>query len=333
MRKVTIKDVAKTAGVSRQTVSRAINDKGEISPETKERVLAAVEKLGYRPNRLAQSMITRQSMTIGLVVPDITNLFFPEVARGVQDAGRENGYNILLCNTDDDPEEEIINLRSLQDHQVDGIIIVSSLADEENLAKFADGFAPIVLFNRAFSHPNVSLIMTDNKRGGYLATEHLISLGHRRIGMIAPHSSQESKAKRVQGYQEALRAVGIEPDPDLIVREANTLHGGYQGMKKLLSENPEITAIFTYNDLLALGAMRACWDAGRRIPEDIAIIGFDDISLASMVTPSLSSIHVDKYELGRLSLMRLLSVLSHSENALEPLSLSLDLVVRESTAG
>lgn len=333
MRKVTIIDVAKTAGVSRQTVSRAINDKGEISPETKERVLAAVEKLGYRPNRLAQSMITQQSMTIGLVVPDITNLFFPEVARGVQDAGRENGYNILLCNTDDDPEEELVNLNSLQDHQVDGIIIVSSSADEKNLAKFADVSAPIVLFNRAFNHPNVSLMMTDNVRGGYMATEHLISLGHRRIGMIAPHSSQESKAKRVQGYQEALRAAGIEPDPDLIVREANTLQGGYQGMKKLLSENPEITAIFTYNDLLALGAMRACRDAGRRIPEDIAIIGFDDISLAAMVTPSLSSIHVDKYELGRLALMRLLSVLNHSENALEPLSLSLDLVVRESTAG
>lgn len=331
MQKVTIEDVAKTAGVSRQTVSRAINDKGEISQKTKERVLATVEQLGYRPNRLAQGMVTQRTMTIGLVMVDITNLFFPEVARGVQDAGREKGYNILLCNTDDDPEEEYINLKSLVDHQVDGIILATSSISEEKLAKFADGYAPIVLLNRAFNHPHVSLIMMENERGGYLATEHLISLGHRCIGMIAPLAYRESKIKRVQGYLGALREAGIKPKPDLVVGEATTLKGGYQATQRLLRENPEMTAIFAYNDLMALGAIRACRDASLHVPGDIAIIGFDDISLAAMATPSLSTIHVDKYALGRLALTRLLSMLDHSKNALEPLSISLDLVVREST--
>ena len=333
MKKVTIEDVAKTAGVSRQTVSRAINDKGEISPVTKEHVLAVVEKLGYRPNRLAQGMVTQRTMTIGLVVPDITNLFFPEVARGVQDAGRENGYNILLCNTDDDPEEEMINLNSLADHQVDGIIMVSSCANEQRLAAFADGYPSIVLVNRDFNHPNVSLIKTNNLRGGYLATEHLLSLGHRQIGMIAPPNYRDSKIKRAQGYQDALRAAGIDPDPNLVAIGENTLQGGYQETLKLLRENPEMTAVFTYNDLMALGAIRACRDAGRRVPADIAIIGFDDISLAAMVNPSLSSIHVDKYELGQLALTRLLSKLDNPGNTLEPLLIDLSLVVRESTAG
>jgi len=333
MKKVTIEDVAEMAGVSRQTVSRAINDKGEISPKTKERVLAAVEKLGYRPNRLAQGMVTQRTMTVGVVVPDITNLFFPEVARGVQDASRENGYNVLLCNTDDDPEEEIGNLKSLADHQVDGIIMVTSCANEKKLTIFADHFGPIVLINRAFSHSNVSVIMTDNVRGGYLATEHLISLGHRRIGMIAPPPYRENMFKRVEGYQEALRSAGIESGLDLVVRGAGTLEGGYHGAQRLLHENPEVTAIFTFNDLMALGAIRACCDAGRRVPADVAIIGFDDISVAAVVTPSLSTIHVDKYELGRLAFMRLLSVLDNPENALEPLSVDLSLVVRESTAG
>jgi len=173
--------------------------------------------------------------------------------------------------------------------------------------------------------------MMDNVRGGYLATEHLISLGHRQIGMIAPLAYRESKIKRVQGYQEALRAAGIVPEPSLVVGGAATLQGGYQGAQRLLRENPKMTGIFTYNDLMALGAMRACWDAGRQVPTDVAIIGFDDISLAAMITPSLSSIHVDKYELGRLALTRLLSVLDHPKNALEPLPVSLNLVVREST--
>jgi LacI family transcriptional regulator len=166
MKRVTIIDVARAAGVSRQTVSRAMNDKGEISPETRDRVLKAVEELGYRPNRLAQGMVTQRTKTVGLVMADITNLFFPEVARGVQDVCRQHDYNVLMCNTDDDPQEEMKTLNSLMAQRVDGIIMISSSADATALESFMETFSPLVILNRMLDHPNVSSIMVDNVYGG-----------------------------------------------------------------------------------------------------------------------------------------------------------------------
>jgi len=331
MKRITIEDVAAAAGVSRQTVSRAMNDKGEISPETKERVLKAIQDLGYQPNRLAQGMVTQRTKTVGLVMPDITNLFFPEVSRGVQDASRLHDYNVLLCNTDDRPEEEIRVLHSLAAQRVDGIFMIGSVADDPTLTRFADSYSPIVMLNRFFAHPNVSLIIVDNERGAFLAVEHLIAQGHRTIGMLAASIFSRSLVRRVRGYEEALKHYGIAVDRRLIVGETPILQGGYNAMQELMRAHPEVTAVFTYNDLMGLGAMRAVRDLGKRVPEDIALIGFDNIGMASMATPSLSSIHVDKYAIGQKAMNRILDMLDRPDDSFATIEVGVELIQREST--
>lgn len=331
MKRITIEDVARVAGVSRQTVSRAMNDKGEISPETKEHVLKTIQELGYQPNRMAQGMVTQRTKTVGLVIPDITNLFFPEVARGVQDAGRLHDYNILLCNTDDQQEEEIKVLNSLAAQRVDGIIMIGGVADDPALTRFADSYTPIVILNRFIEHPHVSLIIVDNERGAFLAVEHLIAQGHRTIGMLANLNYYGSQIRRVLGYEKALKQYGIALDESLIVGRTPTLQGGYDALQQLLTTHPEVTAVFTYNDLMGLGAMRAARDLAKRVPEDMAIIGFDNIGMTSMVAPSLSSIHVDKYALGQLAMNRILDMLDKPDDAFATIEVGVELIQREST--
>lgn len=330
-KRATIEDVARLAGVSRQTVSRAMNDKSEISPETKERVMQAIRQLGYQPNRLAQGMVTQRTKTVGLVMPDITNLFFPEVARGVQDAARQHDYNVLLCNTDDNPQEELKMLDSLVAHQVDGIILISSIADAVDLNRFADSFSPLVILNRVIEHAHVNCVMVDNVRGGFLATEHLISLGRQKIGMIANQTYKHSQTRRVQGYREALLHNGLTLDDSLVVGTVPTLQGGYKAMRQLFGQDGDVTAVFAYNDLIGLGAIRACRDLGKQVPGDIAIIGFDDIGMAAMSTPSLSSIRVDKYAMGEQAMLRLLAMLDNPQVSFDTIHLDVELIVREST--
>ena len=331
MKRATIEDVAALAGVSRQTVSRAINNKGEISQATKEKVLAAVKELDYQPNRLAQGMVTQRTRTVGLVVPDITNLFFPEVARGVQDAGRLHDYNVLLCNTDDKPEEEIQTMYSLAAQRVDGIITMGSKASVKELTTFANTFRPIVMINRFFEHPHVTVVNVDNFRGAVLAVNHLIDLGHVNIGMLANKDFTRSQLRRVQGYKQALQDHNLAINEAYILDAPPTLRGGYAALAELVKQHPEVTAVFTYNDLMALGAVRAAYDLGKNVPADIAIIGFDDISMSAMFTPSLSSVRVDKYAIGQRAMSRILYMLDHPHDAYDTIHMEVALVVRESS--
>ena len=331
MKRATIEDVAALAGVSRQTVSRAINDKGEISPTTKEKVMAAVQQLGYQPNRQAQSMVTQRTQTVGLVIPDISNLFFPEVARGVQDTAQQHNYNVLLCNTDDDPDEEIRVLNSLQAQGVDGIIIIGNAAEKTAMQAFADSYAPIVMVNRFIDHPNVNVITVDNEHGAFLAVAHLIQQGHRKIGMLANKNFSRSQVRRVRGYEKALTENGIPYDEALIVGATPTLEGGYNALQQLLREQPEITAVFTYNDLMGIGAIRAAHDLGKQVPQDLAVVGFDNIGLSSIFIPSLSSVDVDKYEIGQHAMNRILDMLDSPEQAFAPIELPVTFVPRESS--
>lgn len=332
MKRVTINDVAKAAGVSRQTVSRAMNDKREISPETKERVMIAVEQLGYQPNRLAQGMVTRRTRSVGLILADITNPFFPEVARGVQDTARDNDYNVLLCNSDEDPKVEVATLYSLAAQGVDGIILFAHKASDEDLLGFADNYSPILIVNRVLEHPNIVQLMVDNLHGSRLAVAHLVGKGHVHIGMLANAFNNPDLIRRVQGYKAVLREHGMPLREEWIAQAAPTLQGGYECARRLLTEFGEITAVFTYNDLMAIGALRACQDMGRRVPEDVEIIGFDDILMASMVTPALSSVRVDKYQLGQMAITRLLDMIDHPEEHFSSIHMDVELVLRESTS-
>ena len=329
-RRVTIEDVARTAGVSRQTVSRAINNKGEISPATRKRVMEAVEALGYRPSGVARGLATRRTCTVGLVVPDITNPFFPEIARGVQDVARSNDYNVFLCNTDESPEEELQVLHSLAAQPVDGILLFGSRISDDDLTAFADRYRPLVVLNRYLEHPNVSLILVDNGQGAKLAVDHLADQGHNNIGMLAGPVTSPSSLQRVEGFRRAMAARGLSISDDWLLPGAPTIEGGYDAARHLLTQHPQVTALFAYNDLSALGTMQACRDLGHQVPAQCAIIGFDDIRLAAMVSPSLTSVRVDKYYLGQQAMTRLLAMFDRTDATFPPVRVDVALVVRES---
>jgi LacI family transcriptional regulator len=329
-RRVTIEDVARAAGVSRQTVSRAINNKGEISPATLKRVMDAVQTLGYRPSGVARGLATQRTCTVGLVVPDITNPFFPEVARGVQDVARSNDYSVFLCNTDESPQEELQALHSLAAQPVDGIILCGSRVSDEDLIAFADGYRPLVVLNRFLQHAGVSLILVDNHRGAKLAVDYLADQGHTAIGMLAGPITSPSSAQRVEGFRRTMAARGLSIADEWILSGPPTIEGGYEAARRLLAQHPGITALFTYNDLIALGAVQACDHLGRCVPADCAIVGFDDIRLAEMVSPPLTTIRVDKYQLGRQAMTRLLAMFEDPDAPFPPISIGVELVIRES---
>ena len=327
---VTMRDVARKAGVSIKTVSRVVNEQGEISEDTRQRVLAMIKKLGYRPNMIARGLVTQRTYTIGLVFPDITNPFFPEVARGVQDVARARDYNIFLCNTDEDQQEELRALHSLAAQGVDGIIIFPCYDTNKNLNTFAAEYRPIVTINHVTEHPNIGRVLTENYQGAKLAVDYLVRQGRREIGMLAGLESSPQRGRRVHGFLDALAAHGIPVVKQHIVPGWPTLESGYEATLGLLRQDPQVTAIFAYNDLLALGAIKACKELGRRIPADCAIIGFDDIQLASLVTPSLTTIRLDKYLLGQQAMTRVLEMLDQPEAVFPPIFLDVELVIRES---
>jgi LacI family transcriptional regulator len=325
-----MRDVARQAEVSIKTVSRVVNDQGEISAETRQRVLAIINELGYRPNMIARGLVTQRTYTVGLVVTNITNPFFPEVARGVQDVARARDYNIFLCNSDENQQEELRTLHSLAAQGVDGIIIFPCYETHNNLRIFAEQYRPIVTVNHLYEHPNISMIQTENERGAKLAVDYLVGRGHCEIAMLAGLETSPQRSRRVCGFLAALAAHGLPVGDGRILPGAPTLEGGYENARRLLTQNPEVTAIFAYNDLLALGAIKACKELGRRIPADCAIIGFDDIQLASLVTPSLTTVRLDKYLMGQQAMTRLLEMLDQPESVFPPINLDVELVIRES---
>ena len=329
---ITIEDVAAQANVSRQTVSRVLTGRDRVADETRARVTAVIERLGYQPNLVAQSLVTRHTYAVGLVVGDITNPFFPEVARGVLDTAQAKGYNVFLCNTDGDPHHEFRILQSLAAHAVDGIILYPSYNSDDNLRVFSEQYHPLVVVNHPFEHPGVSLVMMDSRQGAKLAVDYLVGKGHTAIGMVTGVSDPSpDRVRRIQGFREALAVHGLSVLGEWIVPcAAPTLECGYEAGRQLLTRHPEVTAIFAYNDLLALGIIRACKDMGRRVPTDCAIVGFDDIQWSAMATPSLTSVRIDKYELGQQAMNRLLTMLDDPEASFPPLCVGVELIIRES---
>lgn len=333
MRRVTINDVAREAGVSRQTVSRAINDKSEISAATRTRVLEAVERLGYRPNRLAQGMVTQRTRTVGLEIGDITNPFFAEVVRGAQEAAAPMDYSLFLGNSADSHLAALRLLETLVAQGVDGLIAVLGRVSDQEIRDFADRFRPLVLINRHLEHPNVSAVCVDIGRGPRLAVDYLVAAGHRRIGMISNVPGPASDARRLTGFRAAMAGHDLALPPARLVNRRSTLEGGYEATRHLLEASPDTSAIFAYNDLMAIGALRACADLGRRVPEACAVVGFDDIPLARMVTPPLTTISYDKREMGRRAFRRVLEMIEVPDRHFPPIELPLHLAVRASTDG
>ena len=330
--RVTIDDVAKAANVSKQTVSRAINNKGDISPQTKKHILSLIDELGYRPSRMAQAMNTQRSYMVGFVIPDITNPFFSEVVRGVQDAAMKANYSVLLCNTDGQADQEKAALEMMATQGVDGIIAFGFNGPEEEMHRFADTFRPIVYINSPYQHKNVSHIIVKNDEGAHDVVDYFAREGHQYIGMLsAVNRVKPVEIRRRRGFIQAIKAHKLPFQESQIIDIHPQLSGGYEGTKRLLAQHPEITAVFAYNDLIGLGAIRAAIDMRRAIPQELAVIGFDDIQLCKMTSPSLSSVHVDKYKLGNLALQRVLDMIETPQKALPDISVDVKLIHREST--
>jgi LacI family transcriptional regulator len=304
---VTIKDVARHSGVSPMTVSRVINESRRVSPETRRRVEAAIAELGYVPSRLARGLSRRKTGTIALIVPDVANPFFTLIVRGAEDVARRAGYRIILCDTRADLELERDVVEEMIAHRVEGIAIAPvsdrSRAHLRRLAKFG---VPFVLIDRTVPGVQADVVLGDSADGARRLVEHLLSLGHRRIGLIAESDDVSTARDRRRGYGEALERAGLPQDPELVALSTVDPQGGFVGMQQLLAREPRPTAVFTVNNLVALGAIEAVRAAGLEVPDDVALVCFDDIEYASRLYPFLTVMVQPAETFGTLAIQLLL---------------------------
>jgi len=326
----TIKDVAKLAEVHPSTVSRVINNDPRISEKTKDKVLLIIKKLGYTPNAIARGLKTKRTFTLGMLIPDITNPFFAEIARGVEDAANKNNFNVILCNTDDKLKKEKTYLEILREKRVDGLILGTAHIRDKSILELEKIKFPYMLVSRNIEGLDKNCIIVDDVEGGMMATEYLIKLGHRRIAHITGPIKTRSALNRLKGYQLAFKKHKIEYNDELVGEGDFRIKGGYQAMKKFLKLPEPPTAIFAANDLLALGAMQAIQKKKYHIPEDFCIIGFNDISLASFVYPPLTTIRQPMQEMGALAVKMLLKIIEDGEFNQKKVTLKPKLIIRES---
>ena len=329
----TIYDVAKRAGVSSMTVSRVINGKRDVKPETREKVLKAIEEIGYVPNSLARSFVLQKTKSIGLVITDITNPFFTTLARGVEDTAMKNQFSVIFCNTDENPEKELLYLEVLARKRIDGVILASASGKRSPLKSLLIKNIPIVLIDRDIEGlDDLDVVKGDSVQGAYLLTKHLISLGHRRIGIIVGNRNISTAEERVEGYKRALAESGIPVDESLIKFSQYSRDGGYNSTKELLSLEDRPTAIFGGNNFIAIGSLVAIRELGLKVPEDIALVSFDDIESLSQVYPFLTVVTQPAYSMGVIAAELLIRRIEGRDKIEERRKVILqpELIVRES---
>ena len=326
----TIKDVANLAGVHPSTVSRVINDNSRISEKTKNKVLLIIKKLGYTPNAIARGVKTKRTQTLGMLIPDITNPFFAELARGVEDAANKNNFNVILCNTDDKLKKERTYLEILRGKRVDGLILGTAHIRDKSILELEKKKFPYILVSRNIEGLDKNCVIVDDVAGGIMVTEYLTKLGHRRIAHITGPLKTRSALNRLKGYKLALKKYEIEYRDELVGEGDFRIKGGYQVMKRFLKLAEPPTAIFAANDLLALGAIQVILKKKYHIPEDFCIIGFDDIRLASFVYPPLTTVRQPMLEMGALAVKMLLKIIEEEEFNQKKEILEPKLIIRES---
>jgi LacI family transcriptional regulator len=329
---LTIKDVAKEAGVSYATVSRALNNHPEVNEDTKRRIFKIAAEMGYQPNAIAQGLVKKETKTIGLLIPDITNPFFPEVALGIEEAANEAGYTIFLCNTNWNEEREENYLNVLLQKQVDGLIIAPSSENLAHLKKVLDLGVNIIFISYMIRHPNSTSIIIDNICGAQMAVEHLVKKGHKRIAFIGGFQDISASNERLKGYKYALKQNNIEINKAYIKNGDFKRETGHIMMHNLININKKPTAVFAANDLLALGAIQAIKEEGLSVPSDIAVVGFDDIEFASLPEIQLTTVAQPKYEMGKLAFETLIKQLKGEGNKIgKKILLDPELIIRGTT--
>ena len=328
---VSIKDIARAAGVSHSTVSRALADSPLVKEETKQRICRLAREMGYSPSAIARGLVTKRTQTIGLVVTTIADPFVAEIVRGVEETALDRGYNILLCNSNAQPQRELAAVSTLREKRVDGIIVSASRVGDLYLPMLLETGVPIVLVNNELSGRYVYSVVTDDEAGGRLATEHLLDLGHVRIGYISGPEVHRSNINRLWGYRQALQARGLTPDPRWIVPGDGGVQGGEEGMARLLSLPTSPSAVFCYNDVTAIGALLTARRLGWTVPDQVSVIGYDDISFAAYTNPALTTVEQRRYEMGSLAVQMVFDLLDGA-SSVENILLPARLIVRESCA-
>ncbi|XTR39163.1 LacI family DNA-binding transcriptional regulator [Paraclostridium tenue] len=330
---VTIKDIANLAGVSKTTVSKVLNNKDQkISESTRQKILNIVRENNYVPNKMAQSLVTKKTKTIGLIIPDIRNPFFTDIARGAEDKAVREGYNIILCNTDENIEKETRAFNTLTEKMVDGIIFAPSSKTEVNSNEYKISSKPIVLVDKELNIENLKgVVSLDNEEGTYLGTKHLVGISHKDILYLSGPLKSEISINRLKGYKKALKESNIKFNEDLVIQGEYSFEWGYEVVKNLYEIN--FTAICAANDLIAIGAIKALKERGIKIPQDISIVGFDDIQTANIIEPQLTTIKQNSYDMGYESASILINNLENKEiNNIEKMIFKPELVIRSSTS-
>ncbi len=314
---ITMKDIAKMVGVSTNTVSRALNGKKEISEETRKRIKEVAEELGYTPNSIAASLASRRTKVIGLITSDIEDPFHAQQLRGVEDTAREHGYSLILFNTDENPESELRAVNTFRSIRVAGIILNSVFPGFQHIERLRKQNTPFVLINRRLPDIDADYVINDNFNGEYEATKHLIGLDHVNIGLILGPQRITSVRERLAGYSKAMIEAGLSINPDHILYGKNLKpETGRELTERLLALNPRPTAILTYCDTLALGAYAAAHQGNLAIPEELAIIGYDDVLIASYLDVPLTTISQPAYKMGQAACDILLERIQCSEEGL-----------------
>ncbi len=331
MQRTTIRDVAREVGVSINTVSRALNGKPDVNPETKRLILEVAERLQYTPNKLARGLRSKKTGIIGVIIADIANPFFSAVVKGMGKAAKPLGYSIILqdtCENYESEEEAILIMRS---EQVDGVLITPIQTEKSSIHMLQESGIPFVLVARYFNDLDTDYVVADDVQGGYLATIHLIKKGHEKIAFINGPSYNSSAIERLEGYKKALEEHNIELNEELMRNGALTMEDGYShGKALLIDHDPQPTALFAFSDFVALGAMKAIREAGLRIPEDIAVVGYDDIAFAFCLEVPLTTIRVPKREIGE-EVVSILAKKMNGDGCHSRLKMPVELVIRQSS--
>ncbi len=330
---VNIRDIAKRARVSVATVSHVINGTRFVSDELIERVEKAMADMDYQPNLLAGSLRKKKTGTIGLIIPDSSNMLFAKVAKEIEDILFSRGYNVIVCNSAYDINRELEYLKTLRSKMVDGILIVPVTLESDHLEKIKNIGMPIVILDRSILGINIDTIVVDNFKSGYNASKYLISLGHKNIGYVDRAYDHSHSLERKNGFIKALQEEGLSLDEKNIIRGGFMFSDGIRAAKELLERDSKITAIFSFNDINALGVMRGLADLGLKIPQDISVMGNDDIPFSSIYIPSLTTIRYPTDEMAdRASNLLLKKMTEPNSKKIRRIIIPTELIIRESTA-
>ncbi|CAI8827380.1 DNA-binding transcriptional dual regulator RbsR [Pseudomonas sp. IT-347P] len=327
----TIKDVAALAGISYTTVSHVVNNTRPVSQEVRLKVEAAIKSLDYVPSAVARSLKAKTTATIGLLVPNSLNPYFAELARGIEDYCERNGYCVILCNSDDNPDKQRSYLRVLLEKRIDGLIVASAGGDSGLAQGLAGVKTPMVIVDRGLDGVDADLVRIDHEYGAYLATRHLLELGHRDIATIGGPVSTSVAQMRLAGYCRALKEAGIEVRQERMLESDFTSTGGYNAAAILLEHNPP-SAIFAGNDMIGIGVLRAAAERNVRVPSELSVIGFDDIQMSRYVYPALTTVGQSILQLGEMAAEVLLRRIATPNLGTDQRIVTPSIVLRESTA-